>query len=151
MGTMRRLTLSAVCLVGLLAGGGCQPGSATAPSVAGGGRQPHAPPANVTLLQLNGDLQAGAAIVRADAGPRLQHVTVPIRSLADHNLDIEYRFEFFDDGHRPTGGDWRWRPLRVGPRVEAQVDAAAPKTGAADWALTVRPRLAEGPGDDAGN
>ena len=137
------MTLSVICLVGLLAGGGCQPGSATAPSAARGGRQPDTPSANVTLLRLSDDLQAGAAIVKADAGPRLRHVIVPIMSLADHDLDVEYRFEFLDDGGRPTGDAARWRPLRIGPRVEAQVDAAAPETGAADWTLTIRPKPTE--------
>ena len=143
MRAMRRVTLFAVCLVCLMAGGGCQPGSATDSSVAGGGRRPDPPSTNVTLLRLNGDLQAGAAIVKADAGPRLRHVIVPIRSLADHDLDVEYRFEFLDDARRAAGDAPRWLPLRIGPRVEVQVDAAAPETAAADWALTVRPRPTE--------
>lgn len=140
-----RLTLSALCLAGLLAGAGCQAGPVTAPGAISSRTQPATLSKNVTILELDGTVVVGAAIVEGGGDTPLARVIVPIHSMADHDLDIEYRFELFNSEHRLVDGMGRWRSLHVGPQVQVQIEAFAPQTGVADWALTIRP----GPQDES--
>ena len=140
-----RLTFSGLCLAGLLTGAGCQADPMTAPGAVSGQTQPVTPSRNVTILGLDGSLVAGAAIVEGGGDTSVDRVAVPIESMADRGLDIEYRFELFDSEHRLVGGTGRWRSLHIGPQVQVQIEAFAPQSGAADWALTIRP----GPQDES--
>jgi len=135
------LTPLLLCTVGLLCSAGCQPTAVTPQRVNPDDRPPTALSKNVTIEQLNGDIVAGDPIVKTGVGSDLAYVAVPIRSLADRALDIEYRFEFFDSERQQAGEKLRWRRLHIGQRVEAQIDAFAPETGATDWALAIRPQL----------
>jgi len=134
-----RLTIVVLCLAGLLTGAGCKADPTTSPGAVAEPAPDAASSKNVTILALDDVLAVGAAIVEGGDQTPLDRVIVPIHSVADRGLEIEYRFEFFDGERRPIDGVARWRSLHIGPRVHVQVEAAAPRTGAADWALTIRP------------
>ena len=140
-----RLTFSCLCLVGLLTGVGCQSDPMTTPDTVSDQAQPVTPTRNVTILELDGSIIVGAAVVEGGGDTPVGRVTVPIESLADRALDIEYRLELFDSEHRLADGMGRWRSLHIGPQVKLQIEAFAPQTGAYDWALTIRP----GPQDES--
>ena len=95
-------------------------------------------PANVTLTGLAGEISVGQAIVGSIAAARPLHVIVPLHVNAERELEVAYRFEFFDADNQAVGGGSRWRRLRVGPGVDVQIEAHAPKTNAGNWTLTMR-------------
>lgn len=65
-------------------------------------------------------------------------VTVPVRSVVDkHSVNIQYKFEFFDQGGRLLN-DSGWRFENLSPRIGIQLQANALHIEARDWRLIVR-------------
>lgn len=66
-------------------------------------------------------------------------VSVPIRARTDEQLNIQYRFEFFDRDGRPVQPAMDWRYLLLPGRAQRFLQGAALDTSAVDWRLEVRP------------
>ena len=96
-------------------------------------------PRIVAVEGLSEHLAFSKPMVNTASPDQPMKVTVPVRSVYDgYPLQIQYRFEFFN-GAGQSLGDSGWRFEHLEPRVQKQLAAAAMKTQAEDWRLTVRP------------
>lgn len=97
-------------------------------------------PQKVALNDLDHGIVAEEPIVDASTPDRPMRVTVPVRSVVEHPLNVQYRFTFLDDRGRPIRGETGgWRYVNIAPRVQVAVEASALDTNAADWRLELRP------------
>ena len=66
-------------------------------------------------------------------------VTVPLRSVANKTINVQYRFEWMDAKGRPVKDDSGWRFKRIAPKTQVFLEANALDTDVANWRLQVRP------------
>jgi uncharacterized protein YcfL len=95
-------------------------------------------PRNVTLDRLDRGVVVGRAVVTPSDRVVPMAVQQAIRSTADYDLNVQYRFEFFDaQGLLLAGGD-SWRFQSLPPRMEVFLTGAAVDPKAVDWRLVIR-------------
>ncbi len=70
---------------------------------------------------------------------RPMRVTVPVRAITNYPLNVQYRFEFFDNEGRSLRNNQGWRFMNLPPKVQMSMDAASLDNDATDWRLIVRP------------
>ena len=100
---------------------------------------PAAIPQQIAIEGIDNALVSGTPIV-TPSGPQLPlRVTVPLRSIVDRPLNIQYRFEFFDAAGRSLRSNGGWVFTHLEPRTTAQVEGQALESTAASWNLVVRP------------
>lgn len=88
--------------------------------------------------ELSGMLVVDPNIVVVDRPEgRPMKVTVPLRSVSDHAMKLQYQFQWRDSLGRPVG-ESGWRFTRVEPRVQVPFQANALSQDAVDWRLEVR-------------
>lgn len=81
-----------------------------------------------------------ARVVVDRPADRPMSVTVPVRSIADNTMRVQYRYIWFDDkGREVRTGEWRREVFA--PRVERQLQGAAVDMKSTDWRLEVRSAL----------
>lgn len=68
---------------------------------------------------------------------RPMKVTVPVRSLADNQMSVQYEFTWFDEAGRELGRSG-WQFLALEPRVQRSFSANSLTTRAKGWRLEVR-------------
>jgi uncharacterized protein YcfL len=78
-----------------------------------------------------------AIIVDHGTADRPMHVSVPVRSLADTQMRIQWRYRWMDDRGRIIQ-DTSWRMAVLEPRLQTQLTANATQAAAVDWRLEVR-------------
>jgi uncharacterized protein YcfL len=114
-------------------------------------RRPNAPDADVVTSEnypkvtlqspLNSDhlvVDYTGIIIDAPTSTRPLRAQVPVRSIADQQFLVQYRFLWFDDTGRNVGETgWRFTPLDVA--MQAQFSGAATTLSATDWRLEIRP------------
>lgn len=67
-------------------------------------------------------------------------VTVPVRALTDNqDLNIQYRFSFFDQNGVPLNENPDWRFLKLPSRNQRFLSGFAREQSAVDWRLEIRP------------
>ncbi|MFO0833541.1 MAG: YcfL family protein [Phycisphaerales bacterium] len=67
-------------------------------------------------------------------------VTVPVRALTDNqDLNIQYRFSFFDQNGVPLNDNPDWRFLKLPSRNQRFLSGFAREQSAVDWRLEIRP------------
>lgn len=64
-------------------------------------------------------------------------VTVPLRSVSEHTMKLQYQFYWRDALGRPVG-ESGWKFVRVEPRLQVPMQANATNQDAADWRMEVR-------------
>lgn len=85
-------------------------------------------------------LRYGEPVVVPSDDVRPMRVTVPVRSVWDkYALNVQYRFEFFNDRGQPLKTNQSWRYTQLQPRIQAQFDGAALEGSAREWRLIIRP------------
>ena len=65
-------------------------------------------------------------------------VSVPIRTTTTKDLNVQYKFVFFDAAGNALQPEMTWMPKRLLSRSQAQVSATAIDTTAVDWRLSIR-------------
>jgi len=137
---MMHKTLTAALAVALSGLGACD--TIKAPDIV---RQDPLPqgayPQQVVLEGLNRGIVSGDPVVRGPSDSMPMTVTVPLRSVADKTLHVQYQFEFLDANGLPVRGTPTsgWRFVTVEPRTQVFAVANALDTDAVDWRLQVRP------------
>lgn len=130
--------VAAVCALGLLGITGCQSG----PRAPGAGQadplSEAAYPQIAAVEGLSDHLAFGKPVVSRETD-RPMSVTVPVRSLSNQQISVQYRFEFMDAAGLPLEPAMGWRFLPLPGRVQHFVKGAAIDLGAVDWRLIVRP------------
>lgn len=76
--------------------------------------------------------------VTPSAGRRPLAVVQPLRNVEKYDINVQYRFEFFDAGMNPLPGATGWRFLNLPVRMQRFVEANAFDTRAVHWRLEVR-------------
>lgn len=99
-----------------------------------GGNYPH----NVAIDGLHEVLVVEDAIVDESTSTRPMRVSVPVRSVSDRRVTVQYRFLFFDESGRELRYDSGWRRETIEPGLQRQFDATALQTAAADWRMEIR-------------
>jgi uncharacterized protein YcfL len=67
-------------------------------------------------------------------------VTVPVRALTDNqDLNIQYRFSFFDQNGVPLHENPDWRTIKLPSRNQRFLSGFAREQSAVDWRLEIRP------------
>ena len=66
-------------------------------------------------------------------------VTVPVRLRSDTEVSAQYRFEFFDERHRPLRPEPQWRFIRLPARTPEVLEGVPLATPAADLRLIAPP------------
>lgn len=67
-------------------------------------------------------------------------VTVPVRALTDNqDVNIQYRFSFFDQNGVPLNENPDWRYLKLPSRNQRFLSGFAREQSAVDWRLEIRP------------
>ncbi|MCC6427890.1 MAG: DUF1425 domain-containing protein [Phycisphaerales bacterium] len=88
--------------------------------------------------ELPGMLVADPAVVIVDRPEgRPMKVTVPLRSVVEHTMRLQYQYTWRDSLGRPVGQSG-WIFTRVEPRVQVPFQANALSMDATDWRLEVR-------------
>ena len=95
-------------------------------------------PREVAIEGLDRAIVVEPAIVDESTDSRPMRVTVPVRSVVDEPLVLQYHFIFRDERGRDLH-DSGWRHQRLEPRLQANLEANARQTAAADWRLEIRP------------
>lgn len=139
--TISTAAMLAVALAGMMVLPGCKgqdnvkaPQTIRTDPLAGGY------PQNIALAGLHEGVVIGQPMVDAATADQPMQVAVPLRSVADHTLRVQYKFMFLDGRGRPVKSNldgWRYQVLA--PRAEVFLEASAMDTDAADWRLEVRP------------
>ena len=97
-------------------------------------------PQKVALEGLDKAVVAARPIVTPSTADRPMQVSVPLRSIVDGRaLNVQYKFEFFDQNGRPLRTNLGWRFQKLEPRVQVFLEGNALETKAVDWRLQVRP------------
>jgi hypothetical protein len=96
-------------------------------------------PQNVALNGLHNSLVVDQPIVEPRSADRPMRVTVPLRSVAEGTLRVQYRFILLDDRGRPVRSNQEgWRYQVIARRTQVFVETSALDTDAVDWRLEVR-------------
>jgi uncharacterized protein YcfL len=97
-------------------------------------------PQLVTVGGLDEGLGFWPPIVEPSTPERGMDVTVPVRSMVDYPLNVQYRFEFLDDLDRPLRSDIAgWGFIHMEPRLRVELRGNAIDNDAKDWRLYLRP------------
>jgi uncharacterized protein YcfL len=96
-------------------------------------------PKQVTLEGLEEALVTGEPVVQRSSDDQPMRVNVPIRSVADKQLRVQYRFIFLDEQQRPLDSNSGWKFQVIEPRTQVSLEGRALETSAADWRLEIRP------------
>lgn len=86
------------------------------------------------------DLVLSPAVVESTTRTSTMAVRVPIRSIRDYPIAMQYRITFFAQGQRLLTPQPAWQSLTLGPRQRAVVQANALSMDAVDWQLELRPQ-----------
>ncbi len=70
-------------------------------------------------------------------------ITVPLRWRNNKEINVQYRFLFFDAAGRPAGPDPAWQQTYLPALSQEFVTGAALAKEAVDWRLEVRPSRGE--------
>ena len=96
-------------------------------------------PQTVVIDGLVSGVVFGDPIVTVGTDKVPMHVTLPIRSIVDDPINIQYKVEFFDAAKRPlTNTNQGYRFMNLAPRVEQFMEATALDTNAVDYRVLVR-------------
>lgn len=96
-------------------------------------------PQNIALSGLQNAIVIGQPIVDPATADNPMKVSVPLRSVADGTLRVQYKFIFMDGRGRPVKSNndgWRYQVLA--PRAEVFLENNSMDTDAVDWRLEVR-------------
>jgi len=96
-------------------------------------------PQNVALEGLHKYVVVEQPIVDPPTENRPLNVTVPLRSIIDGQVRIQYRFEFLDRRGRPLKSSSGFKYAAIEPRTQVFLQSNALDTNAVDWRLLVRP------------
>ncbi len=67
-------------------------------------------------------------------------VTVPVRAVTQNEeLNVQYRFAFFDADGRPLEPEPSWRYERLPSKAQRHIEANALDQRAVDWRVDIRP------------
>lgn len=99
-------------------------------------------PRIAALEGLKSDLSYDTPVVDKEPG-RPMTVTVPLRWRGSSQVNVQYRFLFFDKDRRPVGPDPAWRQMFLPARAQEFVTGTALAKEADDWRLEVRPSRGE--------
>ncbi len=130
--------LLAAAAIGAATLAGCD--TVRAPYAPGGDQLPASNYPKVAFLdkELSGMLVVDPSIVVVDRPEgRPMKVTVPLRSVVDFTMKVQYQYTWRDALGRPVG-ESGWKFTRVEPRVQVPFQANAITADAADWRLEVR-------------
>jgi Protein of unknown function (DUF1425) len=78
-----------------------------------------------------------ARVVQDSSDGRPLSVMVPLRSVVEHTMNLQYQYSWRDSVGREIGKSG-WRFVRVEPRVQVQCQGNAITKDATDWRLEVR-------------
>lgn len=67
-------------------------------------------------------------------------IRVPIRSIADEPLVLQYRALFYDSERRPIGSEPHWQDLVIPPRAKRHIARTSAKDDTAEWVIEIRRR-----------
>jgi uncharacterized protein YcfL len=92
----------------------------------------------INLMQdIKGDVVADGPIVTI--GPTApMSVQVPLRNTTHDDLNIQYRFVFFDAAHRELLPDTGWQRLTLPSSAQRMATGSALDMNAADWRLDIQ-------------
>ena len=97
-------------------------------------------PQNIALSGLHNRIVIGQPMVDPAQSDSPMKVTVPLRSVADGTIRVQYKFIFLDGRGRPVRSNLDgWRYQVIAARAEVFLEATSMDTDAADWRLEVRP------------
>ena len=98
---------------------------------------PNAYPQIVSLDGLEAYLGWDGPIVSRDG---VLKITAPVRAVTSYeDLNVQYRFVFFDKDGRPFDTEPIWRFKRLPSRTQVFIEGSALDGRAVDWRLEVRP------------
>ena len=96
-------------------------------------------PKNVVVDGLADGIVFGDPIVTPSTETKPMRVVVPVRSIADYPINIQYQVQFFDTSRRPLVTNQGFRFMNMAPRVEQFMDVSALDVNAVDYRVLVRP------------
>lgn len=79
----------------------------------------------------------GAVTVTPGDSSRPMDVSVGLRSLADNSMNVQYRFQWFDESGRMVEEE-QFKQFLIPPRTEQRLRSNPMTTKASDWRLQVR-------------
>jgi uncharacterized protein YcfL len=79
----------------------------------------------------------GAVTVTQGDASRPMDVSVGLRSLADNSMNVQYRFQWFDESGRMVEEE-QFKQFLIPPRTEQRLRSNPMTTKATDWRLQVR-------------
>jgi len=133
--------IAVICLTALLAGAlaGCKgPDTVKAPGTPRPDPLAGAQPKQIALSGLEEVLVSGEPIVEPSTAERPMRVNVPVRSVADERLAVQYQFIFHDERGRPLDTNFGWKYRVLEPRLATSLEGQALNRNAADWRLVIR-------------
>lgn len=96
-------------------------------------------PQNVAIEGLHEYVVVDQPIVDDPTSDRPLRVTVPLRSVYDGVVNVQYRFDFLDRSGRPLRSSSGFKYATIEPRTQVFLESTALDTNAVDWRLLVRP------------
>jgi len=84
-------------------------------------------------------LVSGDPIVTPSTEDQPMRVIVPVRSITDRELNLQYQFIFYDAQGRELHSNQGWVFQHIEPRVERQIETVSLESAAKDWRLIIRP------------
>ncbi len=96
-------------------------------------------PQNVAIEGLHKYVVVDQPIVDGPTPNRPLNVTVPLRSVSEGVVNVQYRFEFLDRAGRPLRSSSGFKFATLEPRTQVFLESNALDTNAVDWRLLVRP------------
>jgi uncharacterized protein YcfL len=96
-------------------------------------------PQQIVIEGLGQAIVSSKPMVNPAADGRTLHVTVPVRNITDQPLNVQYRFEFFDQQGKALRSNGGWVFQHIEPTLTAQLDGVALETKAVDWSVVIRP------------
>src|SRR5581483_5679763 len=102
------------------------------------------PPSEYGRIQVIDNLKPwlffGQPVVDGSDDRQALRVEQPVRNKADYALNVQYRFEYFDQQRKMlTPADTGWKFLTLEPRLDYRMTGVSPDKEAAEWRLVVRP------------
>ncbi len=94
---------------------------------------------NVAIEGVERFLVAGEPFVDAANQSQPMRVMVPLRSITERPLNVQYQFIFMDERGRELRTNSGWTFQHFEPYSQHQVTGVALKDSAAQWRLMVRP------------
>lgn len=96
-------------------------------------------PRNVAIEGLADELVVERPIVTASTSNVPMSVVVPVRSVSNDKLKLQYRFIFLDGRGRPLSQPPSWQYITVEPKLRIYMEGSALSTTAEDYNLEIRP------------